>query len=186
MRKIILLIFGLFFLSLTQKSYAQELIIPTDSLSPAATATPTSIEYELPYPGVLPGSPFYVLKSIRDKFTEVLMPDPLRRSNFYLLQADKRLSIALILYEDERKEEGEVFLSKSLNYLDMSLGKAQDASNNGENIMDILAKIKTSSAKQKEEIKILIKENSGENREKLENAYDRAEDIEKRANQIKL
>ena len=59
-----------------------EIPIPTTSLTPSTQ--PTIVLYELPYPGILPGSPLYILKVIRDKIIETLTQDSLKKSNFYL------------------------------------------------------------------------------------------------------
>lgn len=72
-------------------------------VSPVAAQTPTlsdvvmeqKEEYLLPYPGILPDHPLYFLKALRDKILEALIVDPLRKSEFYLLQADKRLNMAI-------------------------------------------------------------------------------------------
>lgn len=57
-------------------------------------ATPP-VEYALPYPGILPDHPFFFLKRIRDSVMELLISDPVKKAEFYLLQADKRLSMAI-------------------------------------------------------------------------------------------
>lgn len=72
-------------------------------VSPALAQTPTPSdvmteqkeEYLLPYPGILPDHPLYFLKALRDRILEALIVDPLRKSEFYLLQADKRLNMAI-------------------------------------------------------------------------------------------
>lgn len=46
-------------------------------------------EYVLPYPGILHNHPLYFLKDFRDRVIELLIVDPVRKSEFYLLQADK-------------------------------------------------------------------------------------------------
>lgn len=186
MKKIFILLWFALILLSVGKVNAQEIMIPTISISPTVNPSPTTVNYPLPHPGIMPGENLYVIKTLRDKVVEIFTPDPLKKSNLYLLQADKRLSAALVFFNDGNEREGEIILSKSQNYLDKSLEKAISAHNNGENIMDVLAKIKASSAKQKEEVKMLISKSSGENKKKLENAYDKANNIEKRANQIKL
>lgn len=69
---------------------------PTPSLPPADTVVlEEKSQYLLPYPGILPDHPLYFLKALRDKILEALIVDPLRKSEFYLLQADKRLNMAI-------------------------------------------------------------------------------------------
>ncbi len=61
----------------------------------APTPIPTPIVYMLPYPGILPTHPLYFLKSLRDKVIEMLISDPLNKSEFYVLQADKKLGMGI-------------------------------------------------------------------------------------------
>lgn len=71
-------------------------VSPTQTVSPTPTTTvEQKVEYLLPYPGILPDHPLYFLKALRDKILEALIVDPLRKSEFYLLQADKRLNMAI-------------------------------------------------------------------------------------------
>lgn len=51
-------------------------------------------EYELPYPGILPNHPLYLLKAGRDRVLEVFTRNPMRKAELYLLFADKRINMA--------------------------------------------------------------------------------------------
>src|SRR3989344_8092958 len=78
-------------------------VLPALAKTPTPTLTPTSmpapcehkVEYLLTYPGILPDHPLYFLKTLRDRILEALIVDPLRKSEFYLLQADKRLNMGI-------------------------------------------------------------------------------------------
>ncbi len=63
------------------------------------------VEYVLPYPGILPDHPLFAIKTLRDWIFEQLITDPFRKTEFYILQADKRLSMALA-FMDKAKPEG--------------------------------------------------------------------------------
>lgn len=156
--------------------------MPTTSLTPSPV--PEAIEYQLPYPGILPGSPLYSIKMIRDRIMEVLISDPVKKSNFYLLQADKRTASALMLYEKGDDKMAETTLTKAQKYLEKSLVKAQEAKNSGKDVGDIFARIKDSSTKQKQEIEII----SGKSKEKGKSLVDdleKVKNIEKSADQLK-
>ncbi len=56
-----------------------------------------SIEYTLPYPGILPDHPLYPLKKIRDKILDFLIRDPMKRIEYYLLMSDKRYAMGIFL-----------------------------------------------------------------------------------------
>ncbi|MBF8250036.1 MAG: LPXTG-motif cell wall anchor protein, partial [Candidatus Levybacteria bacterium] len=95
MQRIWILAFSfLIFLSSFSISFAKS------DLAAAQTATPSSnqeVNYELPYPGLLPDSPLYFLRVTRDKLVSFLISDPLKKAEFDLLQADKRLNAGIYL-----------------------------------------------------------------------------------------
>lgn len=65
-------------------------------------------DYQLAYPGMLPDNPFYKLKVLRDKIWEVLVTDPQKKVDFYLLQTDKQIGMVPPLVT-----KGEITLAKS-------------------------------------------------------------------------
>lgn len=68
------------------------------SVTPATqSATPTPVEYPLPYPGILSSHPLYIFKTLRDRIIEWLITDPVQKGDFYILQADKKLQMGLVL-----------------------------------------------------------------------------------------
>lgn len=173
-----------FTLIFSQKAYAQTITLPM----PSPTATPSAnqeINYSLPYPGLLPGSPLYFVKAVRDKIQEIFTTNPLKKSNFYLLQADKRLASGMLMFEKGDKKEAEKIISKSQNYLEKSMDKAEQAKDSQESIIDITAKLKASSAKQELEISKLINKSDGETKKRLENDLKRAKELKNRAEKIK-
>lgn len=177
MRRLILIV--IFFLSISAFPVsAQTITIPMPTGNATPSAGPSPVNYELPYPGMLPGSPLYLVKEFRDKVSEMFTMDPLKKSNLYLLRADKKLAASIMLYENENPKLGEETLSKGLNYLEKSFEKMKIAKDSQENTMDIYAKIKSSSAKQKEQILIIQKNAKGEDAEKLKHLYKRAEEIQ--------
>ncbi len=180
--KKILIIFFLFTLIFNSHALAQNITIPMPTVSATPSTGPTPVNYELPYPGILPGSALYTVKLIRDKFTEVMPSSPLKKSNFYLLQADKRLAAFLILYKRGDKEVAFETLSKSQTYLDKSFEKMKEAKETDENVYEINSKIKTSSDKQKEEIDSLLKSSSGEDLNKLKDGLQKVQIIQNKVN----
>lgn len=75
-------------------------------------------EYVLPYPGILPDHPLYFLKQIRDGIMDFLIVDPLRKAEFHLLQADKRLAMGKLLVERGKRALGEATVSEGERYLE--------------------------------------------------------------------
>lgn len=58
-----------------------------------------TIKYDLAYPGILPNNLLYKLKVLRDKITAALITDPMKKAEFYLLQADKGILATAILVD---------------------------------------------------------------------------------------
>ena len=63
-----------------------------------AVARP-KVDYYLPYPGILPDSPMYRLKALRDRVVLMLTWDGQAKAKRQLLYADKRINAAIALVE---------------------------------------------------------------------------------------
>lgn len=79
------------------------------------------VEYLLPFPGVLPDNPLYFLKASRDRIMEFLIVDPVRKAEFYVLQADKRLGMTVQLLDKGNTTLAETTLSKGETYMDKAV-----------------------------------------------------------------
>ena len=81
----------------------------------------TKIDYALPYPGVLPDHPLYFMKRVRDAILEVLIMEPVRKSEFYILQGDKRLEMGVMLVEQKKFALAETTVSKAEKYMEKAV-----------------------------------------------------------------
>lgn len=88
--------------------------------SPTATIEKKDA-YLLPYPGILPDHPLYFLKGLRDRILEGLIVDPLRKAEFYILQADKRLNMGMFLGNQGKNVLMEQVISKGEKYLEKAI-----------------------------------------------------------------
>lgn len=118
--------------------------------SPTAqmTVTPTP-DYTIPYPGLLPDSPLYVFKTMRDRLISLMIGDALKKAEFDILQADKRIGAAVMLidYGNEQKQALAVStVSKGLNYFDEAIQKSFEAKKQGDGTMDIKAHLQNAGA----------------------------------------
>ena len=59
--------------------------------------TKEPVDYTLPYPGIMIDNPLYVLKNFRDKIMELLIADPVKKVEFYILQSDKDWNAGILL-----------------------------------------------------------------------------------------
>jgi len=96
-------------------------IVFSVTVSPAVvqnvTPTPEPVQYELPYPGMLPDNPLYVLKQLRDWILDKLIMDPVKKTEFYILQGDKRLAMGLTLSVSGNGVLSEQIISKGEKYM---------------------------------------------------------------------
>lgn len=149
------------------------------------TPTPQqSVQYEMPYPGLLPDSPFYILKTLRDQVVGFLITDPAKKATFDLLQADKRFQAGIMLYEKDQDKKELAFstLSKGHNYLDMAIDKALEA--RGKKIVsDVEGRIHFSLRKQ-EEVLIHLGRTKPGDEAFIGPALRRVAELQKQANEL--
>lgn len=145
MKKFIVLIIFLFLFSSTINNvFAQDIVQPNSFAA--------NIEYELPYPGILPDNPLYFLKAVRDNVLGFLISDSLRKADFQLLQADKRLAASKALLDKKKYDLAITTLSKSGNYFDQAISKAAEAKGQGENADSLIARLLEASKKHQQVI----------------------------------
>lgn len=168
------------FFSLSAVAFAQE-----ESPSPTPSPSPAPVQYVLPYPGLLPGHPLYPIKAGRDKIIEFLITDPLKKADFYILQADKRLNAGILLSQQGKWEVAEETISKGENYLEMATGKTRSAKEASQPIDERIIRLHLSALKHQEVLKMLSKEAKGEVKGRLENDLKRAQEIDKEVEKLK-
>ena len=104
-------VIGFFCLGMFTWVFAQETVPLT--ASPSLTA----VEYVLPYPGILPDHPLYFLKLLRDKILSFFITKPVRKVEFYILNSDKRLSMAILLLDKNKTEMATKTAQESAEFL---------------------------------------------------------------------
>jgi len=99
------------------------LVMPQPAIAVEATpaATQATVDYTLPYPGLLPDSPLYFVKQIRDWIMDKLVNDPVKKAEFNVLQADKRLSMGVMLIEKGNGALAEQTISKGEKYMNSAV-----------------------------------------------------------------
>lgn len=119
----------------------------------------TKVLYMLPYPGLLPDSPLYPLKTLRDHIIDAATRDSLQKAKLYLQLADKRAAMALALSQKNKSKlaidtytKGEKYLLKIPGLLAQS--KKQGVSPQSE----FINTLKLSTAKHREVGEILLKQ----------------------------
>lgn len=181
MKKIIIIIFLLIFFLNFETAFAKTTL---EVLSTSTTSgLVNKVEYQLPYPGILPDSPLYSFKIIRDRIVSFLISDPLKKAEFNLLTADKRLNTGVYLINKKQQKEELALstISKGENYFEESLAKIEEAQKQGMNTKYLLKKVFISLNKHKEVLKSLEKKVSVKLNENLRQIEKRVENLEKRA-----
>jgi hypothetical protein len=85
---------------------------------------PQKVEYVLPYPGILSDNPLYVLKNLRDKIMEMLIVDPSKKAEFYILQSDKDFNAGIFLQAKGKTAPAITTLTRGNTYTGNSISIA--------------------------------------------------------------
>lgn len=138
--------FVLLFSSFHIISYSQGIIL-----------TQPKVVYDLPYPGLLPDSPLYFIKAIRDKLLDILTRDYQKKADLHLLFSDKRAAMAIELTEKGKDKLALTTLSKGEKYALripplLETSKKQGVSPNA----DFVLKAKLSNTKHREIIESFL------------------------------
>lgn len=135
----------------SKPSYAAAELKFTVSVTPVPTITPQlKIEYFLAYPGVLPDSPLYKIKMIRDQIVLWLTTDAGRRAELFLLYADKRIGAGKVLIEGNQVPLGISTLTKGAKYLERAIEQTKKAKTKGKKVDSLEINIKNASLKYEE------------------------------------
>jgi hypothetical protein len=88
-----------------------------ESLPLIPLPSPTPVEYVLPFPGILPDHPLYMIKRLRDQLLLTLISNPLKKVEFYILLSNKHLNMSLFLLDKKKEELAFSTVTKSVAYL---------------------------------------------------------------------
>ncbi len=105
------------------------------------------VEYNLPYPGLLPDSPFYLFKMARDNIVERFISDPRQKAFYLLLMSDKRLAAGQALIKKGEVSAGSAAVVKSQEYYTRAVDAAVKIKN-----LDLTSKLVVAGTKHEEVI----------------------------------
>ena len=96
------------------------------------------------FPGrVLPDSPFWPIKALRDKVWLWITTNPSREAELKLLFADKRLAMSQLLFEKEDYEVGYSTLTKAEKYLEEAGFAEKEGRKSGMDTSEFLERLAT-------------------------------------------
>lgn len=181
MKKVYLLTFSFLVFLLSLNFFSAKTYAITENLSASSSSQPENqMNYELPYPGLLPDSPLYFLRAIRDRIVDFLISDPLKKTEFDLLQADKRLNAGIYLFNKGKNALAFSTISKAGNYFEKALNKKDEAKMQGRDIDWIEGNLKNALKKHQQEINYLIEKVGGDFKTNLKNEQKRLTGFEQR------
>lgn len=199
MKELFCLIFLFFFLFFSAPGIsmaftnedAQRDIYTASEAAPIESALTSSssgvpVDYQLAYHGLLPDNPLYFLKVIRDRLIDFLIADPLKKAEFYLLQADKHATSGVALFVKGKQELAESTISKGENYFEAGIIKLSEAKKQGTDIKYLSGRYAVALQKHKELVTGLIKQSGKEVKKKLEHALIRLKNFEKQVTSLRL
>ncbi len=115
------------------------------------------ITYYFPYPGkILPDSPFWPLKALRDKIWIFMTRDLGKRAELKLLCADKRLISSRMLFEKDKPEIALSTLTKAEKYLEEAVNIEEQSRGEGSDTSTLLLKLSNASLKHQEVINEIL------------------------------
>ena len=161
---------------------AQELEL---SATPEVSPTAAPVDYQLPYPGVLPGHFLYTLKDMRDSLMSLLISSPTKKAEFDLLQSDKRFQAGYLLAVKGKEKESMQTISKAQDYFGEAIEKTNAAKKEGMDIHDLAKRLVLAQAKHLE-VLAATKEKIGEDgKNQIADAEKREAAFAKELQQIK-
>lgn len=160
MKQLVVVLFLLIILFIPHVVFAQESMLDSSPSGSLDLPEVKEDEYMLPYPGLLPDNPLYVIKAARDNLIGLLITDPKKKAEFDLLQADKRLQAGVFLIQKSQKYElAQQTISKSENYFEEAISKTRQAKNQGLGTSDIEDRL-VKAAKKHEDMILSLEKNA--------------------------
>ncbi len=142
-----IIVFLFQFFSAVQPIYSQQFTLNQDK-----------VEYNLPYPGILPDHPLFFLKKLRDKILEITTRDMMKKAELYFLLSDKRVAMAQALSNAGKEKQAidsllqaEEYFAKIHSLIEISKKQGVSASS------DFTQRIKLSNEKHREVIEEFLK-----------------------------
>jgi hypothetical protein len=115
------------------------------------------IAYVMPFPGrILPDSPFWPVKALRDKLWMTVTTNPMRKAELSLLFADKRLMASYELFKLNKPQLALTTLTKAEKYLEEGSVIEENQRKLGLDTKSFLFTLSTASLKHREIIENML------------------------------
>ena len=118
-------VFGFFFfgalvfvVSVLRSAEARYVFTQSPSPSPDSPQA-IQIDYQMPYPGrITPDSPLWTAKALRDKIWLVVNFSSQKKAEILLMNANKRIQMAQVLFEEDKPDLAVSTITKAEKYLE--------------------------------------------------------------------
>lgn len=150
-------------------------------------ATPSAeskVNYYLPYPGILPDSPLYKLKMVRDRIWLWLTPEPIGKAEKLLLYADKRVGAGKALIEGGQVPLGISTILKGEKYLERAILETEKAQKQGLKVNGLIEKVEKASLGHEEILSSLKQKVNSEGQESLGNILSFLKTLQSKASDL--
>jgi hypothetical protein len=142
---------------LQSSSISYALSIATPSPKSVLAKVSPEIDYTFAYPGkILPDSPLWSFKALRDKVWYSVTLNTLRKAELALLFSDKRLLVSKTLFENKKPDIALSTLSKGEKYLEIAVSQEGVARAKGIDTKDFLIKLASASLKHRQVIEEML------------------------------
>lgn len=148
--------------------------------------TEVKADYYLPYPGLLPDSPVYKLKMVRDWLKLNVTFGELHKAQVELLFADKRIGAAQVLLDGGKSQLAASTASKGEIYLENAVNRTVKLTKNGQDVKSMLLTLSKAIAKHSEILNQMISKTAGDDRITLENSLKQTNSLAEKASQAML
>lgn len=141
---------GLVVLVLSILAAANPLVVSPHEEATSGAVLVQKVEYYLPYPGILPDSPLYKVKALRDRISLWLVTDPGKKAEKELLLADKRIGAAVALLDGGKDELAVSTATKGEKYLEQAVNRVLVMADTGQDVKSLLLILSNATAKHEE------------------------------------
>ena len=153
-----------------------------EDMQRASPSSEVSVDYALPYPGILPGHPLYPLKNFRDRLLDFLIKDPVKRVEYNLLMSDKRYAMGVYLTQKQEYDRSLQIVQEGEEYYGKITGEIRNAKDRERSLT---ADQFTTLQKAGEKHKNVLKEIQNESPDDMVKGYNKiAEEIDTNINTI--
>lgn len=127
----------------------------------ASSSSQMQVDYQLPYPGLLPDNPLYFLKAFRDNLTAFFLSKPLDKAQFDLLQSDKDIQASYLLVTQQagKEELADTMFTQGQEHFAQAIAQATSAKKQGYSITDLSKKLDLSNKKHEQILQVITQQN---------------------------